>query len=70
MVCTKDYAKYCNMDGARYHNAWARKTYSERRGTLLVTLGLGELVWSEEQAMMVSGHKSAEQMRRDYNCVE
>ena len=29
---------------------------------------MGELCWSEEQAMSVSGHKSAEQMRRDYNC--
>ena len=36
-------------------------------GELLVTLGLGELLWSEEQAMSVSGHRSAEQMRRDYD---
>lgn len=55
------------MDGARYHNAWARKTYSGR--VLLVTIGLGELMWSEEQAMSVSGHRSAEQMRRDYDYV-
>ena len=66
-VCTKEFAKYCGMDGARYHNAWARKTYSRR--VLLVTLGLGELMWSEEQAMSVSGHRSAEQMRRDYDCM-
>ena len=39
-------------------------------GELLVTLGLGELLWSEEQAMSVSGHRSAEQMRRDYDeCI-
>ena len=59
-VCTKEFAKYCGMDGARYHNAWARKTYSRR--VLLVTLGLGELMWSEEQAISVSGHRSTEQM--------
>ena len=64
-VCTKEFTKYCGMNGERYHNAWARKTYSGRM--LLVTLGLGELLWSEEQAMSVSGHRSAEQMRRDYD---
>ena len=43
----------------------AKRTAAE----LLVTLGLGELLWSEEQAMSVSGHRSAEQMRRDYDCM-
>ena len=35
---------------------------------LLVTIGIGELMWTEEQAMSVTGHRSAEQMRRDYDC--
>ena len=34
-VCTRDFAAYCGMHGARYHNAWARKTYSE---SIIITI--------------------------------
>ena len=26
--CIKDFCEYCGLDGARFHNAWMRKTYS------------------------------------------
>ena len=41
--------------------------HTARRKALLVTIGIGELMWTEEQAMSVTGHRSAEQMRRDYD---
>ena len=26
--CIRDFCEYCGLDGARFHNAWMRKTYS------------------------------------------
>ena len=26
--CIKEFCEYCGLDGARFHNAWMRKTYS------------------------------------------
>ena len=45
--CFKQHARYCGFDES-VNNAWARQTYNERE-SLLVTLGLGELMLSEER---------------------
>ena len=54
------------MEGQRYHNAWARKTYSSNNARLLVTLALGEVLLTEEKCIAVTHHSSVKQMRQDY----
>ena len=67
--CIRDFCEYCGLDGASFHNAWMRKTYSldiltsER---LLITLSLGDLMLEEEKVMAITKHKSVQQMRKDY----
>ena len=63
----KQWCEYCRLGEQRYHNAWARKTYSfATNQRLLVTLALGEVLLTEEKCIAVTHHSSVQQMRQDY----
>ena len=53
-----EWCEICGVRTERINNMWARKT--------MINTALTELRHPEQVVMSLTGHKSAEQMRRDY----
>ena len=52
------WCELCGVPSDRVNNMWARKSF--------VNMGLRELNLPDQQVMDVTGHKNAQQMRKDY----